>query len=145
MGATVVDVILRLWNDSPSGSKGKAPFTVQKFLIAIGFKDAEAWTSGVDWDFDFWALQYPPIRFSEEPEKNARDWDNIKAFVVALSEATGKVKGKKHKGLQEVEDPQTLTAMKAFVKQQGNDGYSQGHNAFCDLITIKRMASWICW
>ncbi|KAF8318899.1 uncharacterized protein EI90DRAFT_3132873 [Cantharellus anzutake] len=138
MGATVVDIILRLWNDSPSGSNGKAPFTVQKFLIAIGFEDAKAWTSGVDWDFDFWALEHPLIRFSEDLEKNARDWDNIRAFVVGLSQATGKVKGKKHKGKgQEVEEPQTLTAMKAFVKQWENDGYTQGRNAFCNLIAVK--------
>jgi len=134
-GATIVDFILRLWHDSPSNTRGKAPFTVQKFLLSVGYKDAEAWTTGIDWGFDFWALLNPPIMFCNDEEKNVETWEKLKVFVAALSKSSSKSKNRK--GAKAVEEPQTLTAMKMFVKQSGDDGYSQGRTAFCNLVGLK--------
>jgi hypothetical protein len=135
-GATVVDVILRLWHDSPKGAIGKSPFTVKKFLVAIGYKDADAWKGDVDWDFDFWALQDPPLLLCEDPEGNLKMWQSLQSFVAALCKC-GAQEHKKGKGKAAREEPATLTAMKAFAKQRTNDGYSQGRSTFGNLIRIK--------
>ncbi|KAF8315073.1 uncharacterized protein EI90DRAFT_3135519 [Cantharellus anzutake] len=133
-GATVVDVILRLWHDSPKGAIGKSPFTVKKSLVAIVYKDADTWTGDVDWDFDFWALQDPPLLLCEDPEGNLKTWQSLQSFVAALCKC-GAQECKKGKAAWE--EPATLMAMKAFANQRTNDGYSQGCSTFCSLIHIK--------
>jgi hypothetical protein len=134
----VVDVILRLWHDSPKGAIGKSPFTVKKFLVAIGYKDADAWKGDVNWDFNFWALQDPPILLCKDPEGNLKTWQSLQSFVAALCKCGTQPQGrKKGKAKAAQEESATLTAMKAFVKQRTHDGYSQGHSAFGNLIRIK--------
>jgi hypothetical protein len=133
-GATVIDVILRLWHDSPKGAIGKSPFTVKKFLVAIGYNGADAWEGNVDWDFDFWALQDPPLVLCDNPEENMRTWQSLQSFVAALCKCGAEPQGRKKGKGKATQEPAPLMAMKAFVKQRTPDGYSQGRRAFCTLI-----------